>query len=169
MLHHLNFWSFLYTFGSRITKCFSSLTTFKMIICCWTWGMCQKYSRYIICRKKHSWPWPRFVFLRSVKNRCLSFVPAPGCRSPRTASVYCAQKKAITMLMCRSRRVNPTRAGKRGVKGWWREPSHRGLTAKRRLGSDSYQKHKEAERYSHLQKQFRLCVAQKIRHYLFLL
>lgn len=32
--------------------------------------------------------------------------PGP-CRSPRTRSVYCAQKKAITMLMCRSRGVNP--------------------------------------------------------------
>lgn len=41
-------------------------------------------------------------------NRWRSFVPAPEpCTSQRSSSVYCAPKKAITMLMCRSRRVKP--------------------------------------------------------------
>lgn len=54
------------------------------------------------------------------ENQWHSFVPALAwgpSRSPRTGSVYCTQKKAITMLMCRSRRGDPTCAWKQHVKG----------------------------------------------------
>ncbi len=91
--------------------------------------------------------WLRFIYLlywQCVKNRWHSFVPAPGRAGPRGLAPFIVlKKKAITMLMCRSRRVNPTRAGKQRVKGWWRERSHCGLTAKRRQGSVSYQTHTE--------------------------
>lgn len=77
-----------------------------------------------------------YYLLAVCENRWRSFVPAlEPCRSQRTGSVYCAPKKAITMLMCHSRRVNPD------VKGWWGERSHSGLTAKQCLGSISYQTH----------------------------
>lgn len=109
----------------------------------------QQGGKHFFFKKKHAGPCfsrtERFfivyiiiiiIYWQCVKNRWRSFVPAlEPCRSQRTGSVYCAPKKAITMLMCRSRRVNPD------VKGWWRERSHRGLTAKRRLGSVSYQTH----------------------------